>query len=466
MELVKVLDDAGGTNEPVIRLSAESARIAGIETSPVVRKYVSAEVRLFGKINYDPSHVSYINAFMPGVIDRVYIKRAGQFVRWGEPLFDLYSSDLLETQKQLIEAMKYVPSFFAFQDAVPHAAREMPVHERLRRGGEKFSLEAEAAMERIAGIRQKLNILGLPKRDIDELMKKGAATGIATVYSSVYGQIIDQQAFEGSYINTGTPIFTIGDPGYVWVELDAYEMDYPWLRKGQKVTFETDAYPGETFHAVVVYIDPVFNSKTRTFTLGAISPGPGGRLKAGMLVRAGVHAIMTADGKVVNEAQAPGEAPLVIPASAPLITGRRAVVYVKDPEEEGTFEGREIILGPKADGHYIVIDGLAENEEVVKNGSFKLDSAVEILARPSMMSLEGGGSATAHHNLGGSDNLYENYRHNRTRNRLQVKTETPEMLLGGSRERKKPLSRGRRTISRRRPGLYGDTTRIRARPYQ
>jgi membrane fusion protein, copper/silver efflux system len=263
---------------------------------------VQAEVRLFGQIDYDPAHVTNITAFMPGVIDRVYVRRAGQFVRWGDKLFDLYSSDLLEAQKQLIEAMKYVTPFFAYQAGIPHAAREVPVQDMERAGKEgERSPEVDAALKKLAAIRHKLSILGLPKRDIDELMKKGEATGIATVYSSVYGQVIEQNAYEGTFVNTGTPIFVIGDPRYVWAKLDAYEVDYPWLRKGQRVVFQTDAYPGELFEGKVVYIDPVFNNKTRTFTVAAISPDPGGRLKAGMLVRAVIHAELTADGKVANE---------------------------------------------------------------------------------------------------------------------------------------------------------------------
>ncbi len=458
---------------PRLTLSPEAVRLARIQTAPAVREAVSAEIRVFGQIDYDPAHTTRITAFMPGVIDRVYVKRAGQFVRWGDPLFDIYSADLLETQKQLIEAMRYAPSFLAFQAGTPHVARDMPVLERERSkgAGESRSEEEATAIETIAAIRHKLSILGLPKRDIDQLMKVGEATGIATVYASMYGQISEQNAFEGTYVNTGTPIFTIADPRYVWLKLDAYETDYPWIRKGQKVTFQVDAYPGETFSAKVVYIDPVFNTDTRTFPIGAISTDDrGGRLKAGMLTRAVLYAGLTAEGQVTGNTSPEVRAPLVIPATAPLITGKRAVVYVADPEETGRFEGREIILGPRAGDRYIVTGGLAEGERVVTNGNFKIDSAVQILAKGGMMQMQDGHAATGHHNPGNSGQMHAEYAAERMASRMRMLDDsgdgTPTREIdsrGGSHQGHRDSS----TVRRRRPGMYGDSTRMAPRtPYR
>lgn len=464
MDLVPIAD--ADRDRPRIRLSPETAALARVQLAPVKREFVSAEIRMFGAVDYDPAHMAQIAAFMPGVIDRIYVKRAGQFVRWGDPLFDLYSPDLLATQQQLLAALKFVPSFLAFQGARPHVARDVPVMERPEREEtEKRSPEEKAAMDTIASLRHKLSILGMPKRDIDEFMKVGEATGIATVYASMYGQVIEQNSFEGTYVNVGTPVITIADPQYVWARLDVYEADFPWIRKGQEISFVTDAYPGETFIAKLVYIDPVFDAKTRTFTIGAISPDIGSRLKAGMLIRAKIHARLTADGKLANENDALENAPLVIPASAPLITGKRAVVYVADPEEEGLFEGKEIVLGPKAKDHYVVLEGLEEGEQVVVNGNFKIDSAIQILAKSSMMSLEGRHPAVSHSQHGGSRVMHEDYAQERLRSRARSRAdETGEArrALDLSRPDAHSGSAGshqRSTIIRRKPGFYGDTTR-------
>jgi Cu(I)/Ag(I) efflux system membrane fusion protein len=458
---------------PRLHVSAETARAAGIQVAPVERKFASAEVRLYGQIDYDPAHMSYITAFMPGVVDRVYVKRAGQFLRWGDPLFDISSSDLLATQQQLIKALKHVPGFFSFQKGTPFVAREAPVSTRkgLEDTGKK-SPEVEEALKTIDAIRHKLHILGLVKRDIDEFMKRGEATGIATVYSPMYGQVIEHKAFEGAFVNTGTPLFAIGDPRFVWARLDAYEKDYPWIRRRQEVYFETDAYPGETFKGEIVYIDPVFNTKTRTFNIGVIASDQSGRLKAGLLVRAVIHARLTADGKVVNEGDKVEQAPLVIPASAPLITGKRAVVYVAVPGEEGLFEGREVVLGPNAQDYYVVLAGLNEGERVVVNGNFKIDSAIQILAKPSMMSIKGGHSATEHQSPGGSEVMDERYRRERNRSRLSGMRESKHPDNETSMRRERPAGHlradkrvlGSSIIKRRKPGVYGDTMRKRPLP--
>ena len=487
-------DETATRHLPQLRLPAASVHLAEIQTIPVVRKTVTNEVRLFGRIDYDSAHMTKITAFMPGVVDRVYVKRAGQFVRWGDPLFDIYSSDLLETQRQLVDAMQYVPGFLAFQANTPHVAQDVPVQARKRHAaGSKLSPEQKEALQKIKALRHKLSILGLPKRDIDEFMKKGEATGIATVYAPMYGQVTIQGATEGTFVNTGASLFTIADPQYVWARLDAYESDYPWIRIGQRVTFTTEAYPGEMFEAKVVYIDPVFDPATRTFSIGAITTDDqGGRLKAGMLVRAVTHARLNARGRLRRHNDKTQNTPLVIPASAPLITGTRAVVNVALPGETPIFEGREVVLGPRANDHYVVYSGLSEGEMVVTNGNFKIDSAMQILAKASLMAPAGGMPVSGHehhaindrrstsqkpensvqgtanhmdaddeHSNGEndradahqypdlSDQMHDRYMHAREMSRTADDSE--EMH-----EHNRPKQRH---VVRRKPGQYGDTTR-------
>ncbi len=449
MELLPVAAPPVATQDGTwrTRLDPAAVRAAGIRVAAVERKPVAAEVRLFGRTEFDPAHTTQITAFTPGVIDRLYVKRTGQFVRWGAPLFDIYSSDLLETQRELAQVMPYVPGFLSFQSGAAHSALDAPVQARPRPGAGGLSPEVEKAFKILEGIRHKLTLLGLPKRDIDDLMTRGQATGIATVYASMYGQVVEQNTSEGTFVNVGTPIITLADPHFVWARMDAYEVDYPWIRQGQAVTFETDAYPGERFEAKVVNIDPVFNTQSRTFSIGAICADHGGRLKSGMLIRAVIHARLSADGKVARQAAAGDQPPLVVPASAPLVTGRRSIVYVLVPGGEGVFEGREVLLGPKSGDHYVVLDGLAEADLVVVNGAFKIDSAVQIVAGRGMLGIEGGHSVHTHQSPGGSDGMHEDYIQQRTEN-----------LTGEKSRPEQQHKRERTTIQRRRPGAYGEIT--------
>ena len=164
------------------------------------------------------------------------------------------------------------------------------------------------------------------------------------------------------------------------LKLFVYESDAARFRLGQQVTFVTQAYPGEVFTGTVNFVGMFVDPYTRTITVGVSYDDPRGRLIPGMLAVATLRSEVAAEG---------GGAPLVIPESAPLITGKRAVVYVAVPGEVPVFEGREVELGERADGYFVVRDGLLEGEEVVTNGAFRIDSSMQIKAKPGML---GGGA--------------------------------------------------------------------------
>ncbi|MHC4539157.1 MAG: efflux RND transporter periplasmic adaptor subunit, partial [Planctomycetota bacterium] len=222
------------------------------------------------------------------------------------------------------------------------------------------------------------------------------------------------------------------DLSEVWVKLDAYESDMEWLRYGQDVEFTAVSYPGSVFRGTISFIDPILNERTRSVKIRVNVPNPDGRLKPGMFVKAIARAEVAAGGRIMkadlagkwicpmhpevvkssadkcNICQMPlvtteslgyvgddpetVQKPLVIPVSAALVTGTRAIVYVQVPDQEKpTFEGREIVLGPRAGDYYLVRYGLSEGDLVAVKGNFKIDSSLQIMAKPSMMTPEGGG---------------------------------------------------------------------------
>jgi Cu(I)/Ag(I) efflux system membrane fusion protein len=255
--------------------------------------------------------------------------------------------------------------------------------------------------------------------------------------------VIDKLKQEGDRVRTGDRIYTVADLNHLWMKMDAYESDLAWLRYGQEVEFTTEAYPGEVFKGRVAFIDPMLNEATRTVKVRVNVSNEDGRLKPEMFVRAIVRSRIAAGGRVLDASLAgkwsspmhpeivkdePGNCdvcgmplvraetlgyvtaepsdiakPLVIPVTAALLTGTRAIVYIQVPNaEEPTYEGREIVLGPRAGDYYLVKAGLEEGQLVVTNGSFKLDSALQISAKPSMMTPEGGGGGGGHHHGGES----------------------------------------------------------------
>ena len=379
MDLIAVKKEAGertvhSASLRELKLSPYAQKLAEIQTQPVERKFVFAEVRMVGKIAYDETRLAYITAWIPGRIDRLYVDFTGASVRKDQPMVYLYSPELLSAQEELLQAIRAA--------------------EGLERGG--LTVVEETTRATISAAREKLRLWGLTPEQIDGIVKLGKPSDRMTILAPISGVVLHKDAFEGLYVKTGTRIYTIADLSRVWVKLDAYESDLIWIQKGQEVAFQTEAYPGEIFTGTVVFIDPFFNPNTRTVTVRLNAPNQEGKLKPDMFVHAVLRTTLSEEGKAIVRPTGEQRPPLVIPASAPLITGKRAVVYVAVPDKPGTYEGREILLGPRAGEYYLVRNGLKQGDLVVTNGNFKIDSAIQILAKPSMMSPEGGGSAPAH----------------------------------------------------------------------
>ena len=394
-----------------LKLSEAARKLAEVELAPVERRFVTRQIRMIGRVGYDETRLAHITAWVGGRIDKLYVDYTGVTVKKGDHMVWLYSPDILAAQEELLQSVK-------------------AVHELARSGSESVR---RTALATVTAAREKLRLWGLTLGQIMEIERRGAPEDHMTIYAPVGGVVVHKHVVEGMYVKTGARIYGIADLSQVWVKLDAYESDLAWVRYGQEVEFATEAYPGEGFKGRIAFVDPILDAKTRTVKLRVNVPNPDGRLKPGMFVRATVLAKMAKGGKVVDPDLAgkwigpmhpeivkdgPGKcdicgmplesaeelgyvpaekakAPLVIPATAPLITGKRAVVYTEIPGEGGTYsyEGREIVLGPRAGDYYIVREGLMEGDLVVAKGAFKIDSAVQILAKPSMMNPEEEGAA-------------------------------------------------------------------------
>ncbi|MDP6518642.1 MAG: efflux RND transporter periplasmic adaptor subunit, partial [Planctomycetota bacterium] len=408
MDLTPVDLGGGGVGDPdqaLLRTSPESRALMQIQTVPVERRFVNRALPLVGRVAVDDSRLAHLSAWVGGRLDRLFVDTTGVPVIKGDHMVSIYSPELVAAQDELLAAL----------------------------GTPADSGAAGVRASYIEAAREKLRLLGLTVEQLGEIEASGSSSQHITILAPRSGTVIEQHVFEGMYVKTGTRIFTIADLSRVWVLLDAYEADLPWLRYGQEVSFTTDAVPGEEFRGHIGLIDPLLDPRTRTVKVRVHVDNSTGLLKPEMFVRAEVSATVAGNGRVLEpqlagrylcpmhpevNAEGPaacsecgmdlvpaeelgftagadgnGRAPLVIPTSAPLITGRRAVVYVELPPEEGAsgpsgiFEGREIVLGPRAGAWYVVKRGLLAGERVVVNGNFKLDSALQIQARPSMMSM-------------------------------------------------------------------------------
>jgi Cu(I)/Ag(I) efflux system membrane fusion protein len=389
MDLIPLESGNDEGDEREISVSPYAAKLMELETTKVIRKFAEAELRMVGKVDYDETRVSTISSWVPGRIDRLFVDSTGIPVNEGEHLAEFYSPDLLTAQEELLQSIKHNPSL-------------------------------------INPAREKLRLWGFTAEQVSEIETRGTASDHMTIYSPVSGIVIHKNAQEGMYVQTGSKIYTIADLSKVWIQLDAYESDINWLRYGSAVEFSTESYPGETFEGTISFIDPIINPATRTAKVRVIVENESGKLKPGMFVRAIARPQVGEDGRIMNPDLAgkwispmhpeivkdePGpcdvcgmplvtaeslgyvardddaNAPLLIPVTAALKTGKRAVAYVEIPDQEKpTYEGREVTLGARLGDYYVVESGLNEGEHVVTRGAFKLDAELQIRAKPSMMS--------------------------------------------------------------------------------
>ena len=343
-----------------LTVSESGRKLMEIETARVVRMAIAADIALVGKVTYDEGRVSRISAWVPGRIENLHVDYVGYEVRAGAPMVDLYGPELVAAQEELIHS---------------HNA-----HREAQAGGDERLIESTGDV--VQAVRERLHLWGLSEAQIAEIETWGTAEPRLSIPAPISGTVVEKNVTEGAYVTTGQKLFTIADLSVVWIELSAYESDLALLAPGQPVQFTVEAVPGRRFSGVLSFVEPIVDPVTRTVAARAEIQNAERLLMPGMFVRANVKADARGHG---------GRAPLVIPATAPLLTGKRAVVYVElEDADASTFEGREVTLGPRTGDFYVVVEGLVEGERVVTEGAFKLDSALQIRAKPSMMSPDAG----------------------------------------------------------------------------
>ncbi|MGF1635367.1 MAG: efflux RND transporter periplasmic adaptor subunit [Phycisphaerae bacterium] len=400
--------EAGGDGTPRMTLSNRALQLAEVRTTPVARFFPEMPIRMVGMLDYDETRQAKIAAYFPGRLERLYLDYTGVRVRAGDHVAEVYSPDVLAAAAELRQIA---------QDA------------------QQFDGDLrQNSNANLAATRRKLRLLGLRPEQIDALQSAEEMPDTVTVFAPADGIVTEKAVVEGEYVEEGDVLYRIADLSRLWLKIEAYENQLPWLRFGQDVTFTVAALPGETFTGRISFIEPQVDAMTRTVSVRVNVDNTDRRLKPGMFASAVARPVIGEKAQVVNDRLAgkwispmhpeivkdgPGtcdvcgmdlvpaeelgfvrhdqaEPPLLAPASAVLQTGERAVVYIRLPDtQEPTFEGRQVTLGPRAGDWYVITEGLAEGDQVVTNGAFKIDSAMQISAKPSMMSMADADAADA-----------------------------------------------------------------------
>jgi Cu(I)/Ag(I) efflux system membrane fusion protein len=319
-----------------VNVSPEKQQMVGIRTTVAEIRPLVKKIRTVGIVAYDETKVAQVFSKVDGWIDRLFVNYTGKLVQRNQPLFTLYSPDLVATQEEYLLALQA-------KDAL-----ESSSFQQLRQGSTSL---LEAA-------RRRLSLWDISEEQIDDLQKNRQPKKFLTIYSPINGFVTKKEAFQGMKVMPDKELYTIADLSTVWVNADIYEFELAQIRLGQPAKITLSYFPGRVFSGKVAWIAPVLDEKTRTTKVRLEFPNADFTLKPEMYTN--VEIAIDAGRK------------LAVPDEAVLDSGIRKVVFLD--KGDGRFAPAEVRLGGKYDNYYEVLAGLSAGEKILASASFLLDS--------------------------------------------------------------------------------------------
>jgi len=351
MDYLPVYDDeARGGGKPVdglvtVSIDPQRQQLIGLKTAAAARGSVGDTWRTVGKVAVDETRVHHVSIKVSGFAEQVFVDYVGKRVKRGEPLFTIYSPDLLSVQQEYLLALR-TRTVLAAGDAAGDSGKDL-----------------------VDSARERLKLWDIPDAEIERLERTGKATKTLTINSPMSGVVTKKDLVMGHRVNEGDMPYEITDLSSVWVLADAYESDLARLRLGMTALLALPAFPNHAFKGKVIFIDPILDPKTRTAKVRIEFPNPTGELRPEMF------------GEVVMHAT-PRQG-LRIPVDAVIDSGGSKVVFVA--MGDGKFQPREVKLGVVAGDAAEVLSGLQAGEQVVTRANFLIDSESRLRASLSVM---------------------------------------------------------------------------------
>ena len=341
MNLVQSTSLQTTTDPNAIQLSEDAQKLADIQTLKVTKSSPSVTLHLNGRVLADKRKTAVQTTHISGQIEQLLIGSKGQYIKAGEIIAYVYSPDLIEAQNELFEA-------FAMKEAQP---------------------------ELFEATRKKLENWKLTPAQIDTILRLGDPIESFPLVSEWTGMILNKYVSKGSHIERGTQLYEVANLKSVWVTFDLYETDLKTVHVGDKINMEFSSYPGKIFIGQVNFINPIVDPATQVAQIRVIYTNTFKPVYPGTSVKG-----------LLNSQPKDNQKIIILPKTAVLWTGKRSIVYVKDPiSNEPTFHLREVTLGALNTSGYAIEKGLEVGEEVVVNGVFTLDAAAQLAGKNSMM---------------------------------------------------------------------------------
>ena len=325
-----------------VQITAQRLQSIGVKTGEVQRQFVEDEIRTTGNVAVDETKLAYVQVRFSGYIQKVFADATYQYVRKGQPLFTIYSPDLVATEREYLVAKQN-------QQQVANST---------------VSGVASGAASVLNATAERLKQWGVPQKDITRLESTGQVQQELEIDSPASGYITERSALPSVAVQPGMRLYTIADLSTVWVQAQVFQNDLGRIKVGNPAALTVDSYPGRTFAGRVDFIYPQVDMNTRTANVRIVFSNPGLLLKPGMFVNV--------DLKIPMGRQ------LVIPASGVLQSGTRQIVFVD--RGDGYLEPRDVQLGARVEDNFEVLKGLKAGERIVTSANFLIDSESQLQA--------------------------------------------------------------------------------------
>jgi RND family efflux transporter MFP subunit len=342
MKLVAVYADeqqtaAVGTLPPgAVQISPARQQLMGVTTAVADYRPVEKTIRTVGQVAIDETRLANVHVKVNGWIQEVFVDYTWQPVKKGEPLFTIYSPDLLATEQEYLLALRA----------------------RKALGTSSYMEVSSGSESLLEAARQRLALWDLTDAQIGQLEETGKAQHEITFYAPASGYVMERKAYPNQYVTPDTELYKLVDLNRVWVQADVYEFEMPAVSLGQEATLTTESLPGAAWKGRLVFVNPEVKTDTRTGTVRMEFPNPELKLKPGMFVNVELHKSFGRQ--------------LTVPVDAVLNSGTRQVVFVD--LGKGAFAPREVKVGERTQDYLAILSGLRAGERVVTRANFLIDS--------------------------------------------------------------------------------------------
>ncbi|MBK7381040.1 MAG: efflux RND transporter periplasmic adaptor subunit [Ignavibacteriales bacterium] len=341
MDLVPVYED--DENVEGIKIDPVTVQNIGVRIETVKKQKLNNVIRTTGKVDFDETKVTTITTKIMGWVEKLFVDYTGKYISKGQPLFEIYSPELVSTQEEYLQAIRYLKKVSNSSDDVKNGAQEL-----------------------INSAKRRLLYWDISEKDIDEIEKNNTPKKTLTIYSPVNGTVVDKMVFKGQQIMAGMELYKVADLSNVWVMADIYQVDLPWIKLGQKVDLELSYLPGKTYNGTVTYIYPYLNEETKTIKVRTeVKNTSNYDFKPGMFATVKLVSPISVDA-------------VVVPDQAIIRTGERTIAVMS--LGGGYFDPREVKLGVSSDGLVQVLEGIKEGEKIVISSQFLIDSESNLKA--------------------------------------------------------------------------------------